>query len=378
MVRKGADGAADMEVASYGYDALGRRVTKTVAGAGGGAPETTWFVHEGIHVIEEIGAGFRAAREFVYGDSIDDPIAMVTPAAGGGDPEYYYYHTDGQGSVVALTNGQGAEEERYSYDAYGAATITDVSSGAVLDRSELGNPFLYTGQRYDPETGFYYYKARYYHPTLGRFLQRDPLGYVDGYNLYAYVNNNPLNWVDPLGLNKDQKDESADFDLGNYFQNLGDSLTFTQKGIQFVDDDKILSSSFKSDEKKNGSVMDAKILGVYRDPFQPGIYSNNPVIYQHQKVKALGWWRSFTPKWGLAGSVASGSLFEGSSKIIVWGSDPKTPTSWGIYTFQPLRTDPVVNKKVWGYSQARISYEEAVNFEVTKEAIEYFYRKREE
>jgi len=59
---------------------------------------------------------------------------------------------------------------------------------------------MFTDRRWDEETGIYYYRARYYDPTIGRFLSQDPLGMVDGPNLYAYVLNNPINFVDPLGL----------------------------------------------------------------------------------------------------------------------------------------------------------------------------------
>jgi len=59
---------------------------------------------------------------------------------------------------------------------------------------------MFTGRRFDDETGLYYYRARMYHPELGRFIQPDPIGYLGGLNLYAYVTNNPLNWIDPYGL----------------------------------------------------------------------------------------------------------------------------------------------------------------------------------
>ena len=65
----------------------------------------------------------------------------------------------------------------------------------------MGNPYGFTGRRLDEETGLYYYRARYYSPKLGRFLQTDPLGYYDSTNLYQYCLNNPVNYLDPWGLN---------------------------------------------------------------------------------------------------------------------------------------------------------------------------------
>jgi len=100
------------------------------------------------------------------------------------------------GSVTDLTDSSGTLLESYSYDVFGNPDTT----------SDLGNTRMFTARELDSETGLYYYRARYYDPKLGRFLQRDPVGYTAGINLYTYCDNNPINWVDALGLEK-QKEE---------------------------------------------------------------------------------------------------------------------------------------------------------------------------
>ena len=116
---------------------------------------------------------------------IDEPLAELR--SGGAS----YYEADGLGSITSLSSSAGAVANTYTYDSFG--NVTNFTG-------TLRNPFQYTGREFDPETGLNYNRARYYNPTSGRFMSEDPLESTRDGNFYAYTANNPVLYIDPLGL----------------------------------------------------------------------------------------------------------------------------------------------------------------------------------
>ncbi len=185
----GADTNGDTTIdINFEYDALGRRVKKG----------NTVYAYSGQQVIAEYSSGTGPAsptEQYVYASYVDEPILKDgTFKSGTG---IVYYSRNQQYSITALTQSSGSVVERYSYSAYGDLTIYNAFETPIAN-SAYANTFTYTGRRFDFETEIYHFRARMYDAKLGRFVGRDPLGYVDGMSLYrGYF---AINGTDSLGL----------------------------------------------------------------------------------------------------------------------------------------------------------------------------------
>jgi RHS repeat-associated protein len=165
---------------TFKYDPFGRRIYKSSSSG------TTIYAYDGDNAIETTSQSGAILSRFAQGQNIDEPLAVST--SGGTD----YYEADGLGSVTSLTNGIGTVAQTYTYDSFGKTTN---STGSIA------NSFRYTARDFDSETSLYYYRARFYDPSTGRFLSEDPSQFGgDNSNFYAYVGSEPTDFTDPDGL----------------------------------------------------------------------------------------------------------------------------------------------------------------------------------
>jgi RHS repeat-associated protein len=162
---------------SYVYDGLHRQAQKTV-----GTTETRYIYSGWQRIADYNGSTGALENRYVYGIGLDEPLIQVTSAG-----VLTFYHANHQGSIIGVSNSSGAIANKNVYGPFGETTLS-------------GTTFGFTGQRYDSESNLYYYKYRVYSPSIGRFLQPDPMQYLNGLNLYTYVKDAPLDRDDLKGL----------------------------------------------------------------------------------------------------------------------------------------------------------------------------------
>ena len=161
--------------ASFAY-AFGRRSAKTVSGA------ATQFLYDGLDLAQQLEP--QRTATYLRSLAIDETLGLTNPDG------TFFLTADALGSTVSITDGSGSSVTDYTYDPFGAVTATNA----------LPNPFQFTGRENDGLAGLYYYRARYYHPGLARFVSEDPSDASNSAGSYAYALANPLRYGDPLGL----------------------------------------------------------------------------------------------------------------------------------------------------------------------------------
>ena len=199
------------------YDFQGRRVAKTVrtnwTGSAYQGTNTTCFVYDGWNLIGELNAAGSPIRSYVWGQD----LSGTTDGAGGiggllmvkdhSDGATHFPAYDGNANVVALLRTDKTVTARYEYGPFGEL----IRASKPFAKA---NPFRFSTKYYDQETDLLYFGQRYYSPSLGRFISPDPIGTEGGLNLYAFVGNNPINDVDPVGASVLALDEEMAVGLG--------------------------------------------------------------------------------------------------------------------------------------------------------------------
>jgi RHS repeat-associated protein len=159
-------------------------------GAPKGAPYRAKRIAE---EIADLDRERNVIRRYIPGSGIDERVAQLDAAG-----NVVFIHNDKQNSVIAISNILGAVVQKRAYGTYGETEPTQMTTTGTTGTTP--HPFGYTGRRWDPDLGLYYYRARWYDPQLGTFLQTDPIGSLDYINLYSYVGLEPGNATDPSGL----------------------------------------------------------------------------------------------------------------------------------------------------------------------------------
>jgi RHS repeat-associated protein len=182
-------GSTENRTVTFTYDPQGRRIEKKLTTLINGVIKSSrWFYYyDNDNIALEIyinDTGITEKSWYTHGVGVDEHLAVERAG------QQYFYHTDGLGSVTAITNGAKNIVQSYIYESFG---MLQPSTG-------FRNSYTYTGREWDKESGLYYYRARYYDALEGRFISRDPIGFEGGINIYGYTSNNSINYKDPSGL----------------------------------------------------------------------------------------------------------------------------------------------------------------------------------
>jgi len=289
------------------HDPLGRMLGLTSSGV--------VFDYDGNEVVLEsdTSTGTVIRRRFVRGPRADEPLVWYE---GSGTSDRRFLHADERGTIVAVTDGSGSVLGVNSYDEHGIPSSTN-----------LGR-FQYTGQAWLPEASLYNYKSRIYSPTLGRFLQPDPIGYEDGLNTYAYVHNDPINFVDTLGLSTECRETH---ERGGSGGEGTEGWVMAGRTTEVCWD---ITLSFTRDGIRGGSGASDRDGGTPKPPESPTCKRLREAT--ERRKSALSNWLTQTDRWNNASllrgelAVARTNQSEAHVAAVATGSFPSTTGTTGL------------------------------------------------
>ena len=271
-----------LSTVEYRYDALGRRIARSVDldGTGPAAATSDYFVYDGMNVWLDTDSSGNVTARYLFGDGVDEPLARYRPGEGTS-----WYLTDHLGSVRNILNSVGTIVDTLNYDSFG--NILSESSPQVGDR------YKYTAREWDNQLGLYYYRARMYSPTTGRFTSEDPISFGGGQvNLNAYVGSNPTAYIDPSGLSA-----FAEYAFGkNFGEQIQRSATGASVGLALG-----YACGFLEGWYQTGTVEGAHDTAVYQARIGAAAGAALGFLGVSQSV----WAQYFSGMFGLAGAGLS-------------------------------------------------------------------------
>ena len=236
--------------ASYAHNGNNLRMQKQVNGV------TTQYLWDGDDVLKEFKGDGSAKASYFLGATGRQAIKS--------NGQWYVYLRDTHGSVTGLVDLNGNRVATYENGDYGEV---------LVDQGSVYNPYRWNGEQTDAESGLTYMRNRYYQAATGRFIQRDPIGYAGGLNLYAYCSGDPISKKDPSGL--DEKSDADDALRVIHLVNLTDALHHDMVNIEFGS--RILGNMFSSARGLSGRLFTSSSLGQAKAATAAGSQSNAAV-----------------------------------------------------------------------------------------------------
>jgi RHS repeat-associated protein len=316
--------------ATYMYDVFGNRIEKDVWTQSGGSTTTTHMAYDGASIWADLSSGNALLARYLHSDQIDNLIARIVTS--GSTPTASWYLPDRLGSIRNITDANGNPIDTITYDGFG--NVTNETTSANGDR------WKFTGREFDSETGLQFNRARYYNAADGRWTGQDPIGFGAGDpNLYWYVHNNTLLFVDPFGLRK------IDVKM--------DAFINKRTGVWLPEPVPFSSWFFKGNDRDFGGPFEESKVRSWFTIDSKDIGHSGQVEVQHagtisERRKVTTFWNFFPVSW-YEGWVyeAKDAPAEGSSETAN-GTNGKCSTrvtvdAYGRYPFYPAWMTPAID-----------------------------------